>query len=122
MPKVNRETFQNSNIPNPVVKGKGKVEKIDFGENTEEVKRIWAGLPPLSLVEKWKEAGIKGSYIPGTKLARMNRIKVLIGYTSNAAGLCSKCGINLNEYLVKYKTEGITIIERYCSEHVPDKI
>ena len=116
-----KETFKNSNVPKPMQKGKGRIEKIDFKEHEQEIKRIWEGRPSASLVQKWKEAGIKGSYNPGTKLARMNKIKVLIGHSSSLAGLCCTCG-NLNTHLVKFRTQGITIIERYCSEHVPDKI
>lgn len=119
MPKVNRETFQNSNVPNPVVKGKGKVEKIDFKEHTEDIKRIWEGKPPTKLVEQWKEKGIKGSYVPGTPMARLNKIRVLMGFNgNNLVGRCAKCD-DLNTHLVKYRTQDITIIERYCEKHVP---
>lgn len=118
MPRPHR-IFNNSNTPTPIKLPKGKVEKIHFGEQEEEIFRIWKGLSPNKLVEKWKEAGIKGNYIAGTPLARMNRIRVLIGFNgSNLVGRCSKCD-DLNTHLVKYKTQGITIIERYCSEHVP---
>ena len=36
----------------------GKLLKIDFGEHTDEIKRIWKGKPPTKLVEKWKEEGV----------------------------------------------------------------
>jgi hypothetical protein len=76
--------------------------------------------------EKWKQKGVSISqaqryYNAGSMLARMSKIKLLVGYSSNLIGLCSECK-NLNTHLVKYKTQGITIVERYCSEHVPDKI
>ena len=117
-----KETFKNSNVPKPVRLPKGKIEKIDYGEHQEEIFRVWRGLPPTKLLEKWKESGIKGIYNPGTKLARMNKVRALIGYNgSNLAGHCCKRG-DLNTHLVKFRTQGITIIERYCTEHVPDKI
>ena len=88
-------------------------------------KRIWEGKPPDKLVERWKEAGLRSNqekyYNAGTPLARMNKIKLLVGYSSNLIGHCCECG-NLNTHLVKYKTQGITIVERYCTEHVPDMI
>jgi len=123
---VPKQTFKNSNVPKPMQKGKGKIEKIDFKEHEQEVKRIWEGKPPVKLIERWKEAGLRSNqeryYNAGTPLARMNKIRVLIGYNgSNLAGHCCTCG-DLNTHLVKYKTQGITIIQRYCSEHVPDKI
>lgn len=106
MPRPHR-IFNNSNVPKPVDRGKGRVEKIDFGDKEEEIFRVWKGLPPNKLVEKWKESGVKGSYIAGTPLARMNRIRKLIGYNgSNLAGRCSKCE-DLNTYLVKYRTQGL---------------
>ena len=121
--KLLKETFKNSNIPPPFKLPKGKVERIDFKEHEQEIKRIWKGLPPASLVEKWKESGLRSNqekyYNAGTPLARMNKIRRLVGYDgSNLVGHCCKCD-NLK---VKYNTQGITIIERYCSEHVPDMI
>lgn len=118
--------FQNVNVPNPVKKGKGKIEKIDFKEHEEEIKRIWEGKPSAALIKRWTESGRKGNhpekyYQSPSMSSRFNSIKKLVGYNSNLVGYCSTCK-NLNRYLVKYKTEGITIIERYCQEHVPDKI
>jgi hypothetical protein len=119
---VPKETFKNSNIPKPMRKGKGKIVKIDYKEHEQEVKRIWEGRPSASLVQKWKEKGLRGNqeryYNGGTKLARINKIKILVGHSSNLVGHCCECG-NLNTHLVKYETQGITIVERYCSEHVP---
>jgi len=118
-----KETFKNSNIPKPMQKGKGRIEKIDFGVHEQEVMRIWEGKPPDKLVERWKEQGHRGNqeryYNAGTPLARMNKIKQLVGTGNNLVGFCSKCR-NLNTHLVKYETQGITIVERYCSEHVPE--
>ena len=45
--------WQSSNIPKPVNRGKGKVVKIDFGDKEEEILRVFKGLPPNKLVEKW---------------------------------------------------------------------
>ena len=120
-----KETFKNSNVPKPMQKGKGRIEKIDFKEHEQEVKRIWEGKPPDKLVKRWKEKGLRSNqeryYNGGTMWARINKIKILVGPSSNLVGHCCECG-TLNTHLVKYKTQGITIIERYCSEHVPDKI
>jgi len=38
-----------------------------------------------------------------------------------AGGLCHTCG-KIPTKILKYELEDITLIERYCSEHVPDKI
>ena len=115
-------TFKNSNTPKPVKLPKGKIEKIDFKEHEQEVRRIWEGKPPDKLVERWKKQGLRSNqeryYNGGTKLARMKKIKLLVGYSSNLVGHCCECD-NLNTHLVKYETQGITIVERYCTEHVP---
>src|SRR5206468_11375793 len=121
-----QNTFRrNANVPNPVKKGKPKIIKINFKEHEQEVKRIWEGKPPAKLVERWKKEGYRGNqekyYNPSSMLSRMNKIKKLVGYSSNLVGYCSKCR-NLNTHLVKYRTQGITIVERYCSENVPGKI
>jgi hypothetical protein len=89
-----------------------------------EVKRIWEGKPPDKLVQHWAEQGKKDQekyYNGGTKLARINKIKILLGYSSNLVGYCSLCK-NLNTHLLLQKVEGATILTRFCSEHVPDKI
>lgn len=107
------------------MKSKGKIEKIDFGQHESEIMRIWNGDIPASLIQKWKDAGLTGKhperyYNPGTKLARLNKIRRLVGYGPNLIGICSMCE-NLNTHLLKYKTQGVIIIERYCQEHI-DKI
>jgi hypothetical protein len=120
-----KETFRNANVPHSVIKGKGKIEKINFKEHQEEVKRIWEGKPPAKLEERWKKEGYRGNqekyYNPSSILSRLNKIKKLVGYSGNLVGYCPKCR-NLNTHLVKYRTQGITIVECYCSEHVPGKI
>ncbi|MGI0032450.1 MAG: hypothetical protein ACRD97_04160 [Nitrososphaeraceae archaeon] len=103
---------------------KPTIEKIDFGEYEEEVKRIWNGEPPTSLIEQWDRRGINPKlryYNAGIMKARYGRIKQLIGYNSNLVGYCSVCN-GLNTHLIRYKVDGATIITRFCSEHVPDKI
>jgi len=45
---------------------------------------------------------------------RINKIRKI------AVGLCCKCG-KFNTHLLKYNMGGINFVERYCSEHVPDK-
>ncbi|MGH9973242.1 MAG: hypothetical protein ACRD93_05020 [Nitrososphaeraceae archaeon] len=101
---------------------KPTIEKIDFGEYTDEVKRIWEGLPPNKLLESYERRGLKLPYYnAGTMKARYCRIKQLIGYHSNLAylvGYCATCR-TLNTHLVRYKVDGAVIIERFCSEHLP---
>ena len=124
MPPPKRR-WKNANTPHSVIKDKGKLIKIDWKEREQEVKRIWEGKPPAKLIEKWKEAGL-GSinqdklYFAGNPLARMSKIRRLIGYDgSNLVGYCSMCR-NLDTYLFKQKIQGATIVTRYCNEHVPD--
>jgi hypothetical protein len=120
-----QKTFNNPNVPKPFKKSKGRIERIDFGEHTQEVLRIWDGKPPNKLVERWKETAAGGSqekyYNGGTKLARINKIKLLLGYSSNLVGYCSLCK-NLNTHLLLQKVEGAVLLTRFCSEHVPDMI
>ena len=120
-----KETFKNSNIPKPIKLPKGKIEKIDFKEHEQEVRRICEGKPPDKLVERWKEQGLRSNqekyYTSPSTQSRFNSIKKLVGYSSNKVGFCCQCR-SLNTFLVKYKTQGITIVERYCSEHVPDNL
>jgi hypothetical protein len=122
MQKPSEGNFQNANVPNPINKGKGKVVKINWKEHEQEVKRIWEGKPPNKLVERWKEEGLRSNqekyYVAPSMQSRYNKIKILVGYGSNLVGYCSKCR-NLNTHLVKYRTQGITIVERYCTLHVP---
>jgi hypothetical protein len=102
-------------------KPEGKIERIDFGEHTEEVKRIWSGLPPTSLVERWEKQGIRHQYYnAGTTRSRYGRIQNLLGYGNNLAGFCCICR-NLNTHLLKYKISGATVVERFCEEHVPTR-
>ncbi|MEZ0268734.1 MAG: hypothetical protein ACAH23_01060 [Nitrososphaeraceae archaeon] len=82
--------------------------------------------PPSQLIEKWKDKGVSESqawryYNPGSMLARMSRIKVLVGYGSNLVGYCSECK-NLNTHILKQKVDGAVILTRFCTEHVPDVI
>ena len=53
-----KETFRNANVPHAVIKGKGKIEKINFKEHQEEVKRIWEG----KALPKWLKDGRKKVY------------------------------------------------------------
>ena len=104
----------------------GKLLKIDFGEHTDEIKRIWEGKPPTKLVEKWKEEGVSMSnaekyYNAPSMNSRYNAVKKLVGYNNNLAGYCSKCR-NLNTYLLKQKIAGAVIITRYCEQHVPENL
>lgn len=85
-----------------IKKSKGRIQKIDWKEHTEEIKRIWEGKPLDKLVEKWKEQGLRGNhperyYNGASMLARINKIKLLVGYSSNLVGLCSECK-RLNTY------------------------
>jgi hypothetical protein len=62
------------NKPKPIV------QKVDFGEYEQEVKRIWDGLPPTSLLERWQKTGYKPKfYNAGTIKARYCRIQKLVG-------------------------------------------
>jgi hypothetical protein len=53
-------------------------------------------------------------YVPLGMLCRINKIRKIAG------GLCCKCG-KFNTYLLKYKMDGIIVVEKFCEEHVPDK-
>ena len=120
-----KRTFKNYNVPTPLKLPKGKLEKIDWKEHEQEVKRIWQGLPPAKLVQKWKEEGFRSNqekyYSPPSMQSRYNAVKRLIGFNSNKVGYCSICK-NINMYLLKQKVSGAVIITRYCNEHVPDKL
>jgi hypothetical protein len=101
-----------------------KLEKINFGAHEEEVKRIWNGEPPTSLVEFWQKQGLARkfrNYNPGTMKSRYARIQKLLGYGSNCAGHCSICS-NFNSHILKQKIDGAIIITRFCSEHIPKVI
>jgi hypothetical protein len=109
----------------PINIRRGKIVKIDFKEHQEEISRIWEGKPPIKLVERWKDEGLCSNqekyYNPGSMLSRINKIKKLVGYSSNLVRYCCKCR-NLNTHLVKYRIQGITVVERFCTEHEPGKI
>jgi hypothetical protein len=94
------------------------IQKIDFGEQEQEVKRIWNGEPPTKLVESWGKQGVRRYYNAGTMKSRYCRIQKLLGYNSNRAGHCSVCN-NLNVYILKEKVDGAVIITRYCTDHLP---
>lgn len=99
------------------------IEKIEFiEEQKQEIKRIWEGKPPAKLIERWKKDSLRSNqekyYTPPSMQARINKIKQIVGSGGNLVGFCSKCR-NFNTHLLKYKTQGITIVERYCTEHVP---
>lgn len=78
-----------------------------------------AGHPPKKVRDRCEKNGITDinlmKYRPPGKRNRLDAVRKIVG------GLCCTCG-NFNTHVVKYKTQGITIVERYCSEHVPDMI
>ena len=103
------------NKPKPII------QKIDFGEYEQEVKRLWDGEPPSSMVERWEKQGFRPKhYYAGTLKSRQARIQKLLGYGSNAVGLCSKCK-NFNVYILKEQIDGAVLITRYCSDHLPEE-
>jgi hypothetical protein len=83
---------------------KPTIERIDFGEYEDEIKRIWNGEPPTKLVQDIKNGkrGVNRFYNAGTMKSRYGRIQKLVGYGSNAVGLCCKCK-NFNVYILKNK-------------------
>jgi len=43
---------------------------------------------------------------------KISKIRAITG------GICCKCN-NYNTHLLKYRTQGVTVVERYCTDHVP---
>lgn len=101
-----------------ITKPKPIIQKIDFGEYEQEVKRIWDGEPPTRLVESWGKQGVRRYYNAGTMKSRQARIRNLLGYGGNAVGYCSECGV-LNTHILKQQVDGAVIITRYCEKHLP---
>ena len=102
------------------LKSKPKIERIDFGEYEDEVKRIWNGEPPTKLledIEKGKQ-GVRKYYTAGTTKSKFGRINKLMGYGNNKVGHCSICD-NLNSHIMKRKVDGAITITRYCTDHLP---
>ncbi len=118
-----KQRWKNANVPKPVSLPKGTLIKINFGEHENEVKRIWAGKPPMQLVKKWQEQGIKNNaekyYSPPSMQFRYNAIRQLVGNNNNKVGYCSKCRA-INSYILKEKIKGCTVITRFCEQHKPD--
>jgi hypothetical protein len=102
--------------PKPII----QIEKIDFGEYEQEVKRIWDGEPPTSYIENLGKQGVRRYYNAGTMKSRYYRIQKLVGYSSNLAGHCSKCN-KLNSHIMKEQVDGAIIITRYCTDHLPEE-
>jgi hypothetical protein len=126
VPRVNIGNFQNSNVPTPLKLPKGTLTKIDFGVYEAEIKRIWLGEMPDSLIQKLKEKGAdmdkeKKYYNPGSEKARYCKLQRLLGYGNNKIGYCSMCK-NLNTHILKQRVSGAVIVTRFCTEHVPDMI
>jgi hypothetical protein len=73
---------------------KPTIEKIDFGEYEDEIKRIWNGEPPTKLKEDMENGkpGVRKFYTAGTIKSRCARINKLLGYGNNKVGFCSTCG------------------------------
>ena len=92
---------------------KPTIEKIDFGEYEDEVKRIWNGEAPPSYGNKYWTAG--------TIKSRYGKINKLLGYGNNKVGFCCICGTNLNTHIMKIKVDGAILITRYCEQHLPNE-
>ena len=89
-------------------KSKYVIEKIHFTEEQKEnIKRILEG-------RQRTDARITRTFHT-SRTYKIAKIRAITG------GTCCKCD-NFNSYLLKYRTQGVVIVERYCSEHVPDKI
>ena len=99
---------------------KPTIQKIDFGEHEQEVKRIFNGELPTSHIESLGKQGVRRYYNAGTMKSRYCRIQKLVGYSSNLAGHCSKCN-NLNSHIMKEQVDGAIIITRYCTDHLPEE-
>jgi hypothetical protein len=89
------------NPPTPEMKGKCRIVKIPFSEEQkEEIKRILEGRQKVS----------RSVFVSSDKY-KIDRIRKIAG------GFCIKCS-NFNTHLLKFKLGGITLIERYCQEHI----
>jgi hypothetical protein len=103
---ISTRYFHTPNIPKPVKKGKPKIEKIEFTEEQKEnIKRILEGKQRTDAKTTQRTFNSSRGYM----IARIRKI---------TGGFCCKCD-KFNTHLLKYKMDGIYLIERYCSEHVP---
>jgi len=86
-------------------KHKPVIEKIHFTEEQKEnIKRILAG-------GQRSDARISRTFHT-SRTYKIGKIRAITG------GICCKCN-NYNTHLLKYKTQGVTVVERYCTDHVP---
>ena len=89
-------------------KTKPIIEKINLSDQDKEnIKIILAG-------GQRTDARISRTFLT-SRTYKIGKIRAITG------GICCKCD-NHNTHLLKYRTQGVTVVERYCSEHVPDKI
>ena len=96
----------NPNIPKAVKKPKPVIEKIEFtDEQKGNIKRILEGKQGADAKVTQRTFNASRGY----KIARIRKI---------TSGFCCICD-RFNTHLLKYRTQGIVIVERYCSEHVP---
>jgi hypothetical protein len=96
----------NPNIPKAVKKPKPVIEKREFTEEQKgNIKRILEGKQRADAKVTQRTFNTSRGY----KIARIRKI---------TGGFCCKCD-RFNTHLLKYRTQGIVIVERYCSEHVP---
>ena len=79
-------------------------ELLIIEEQTENIKKILDG-------GQRGDARISRSFHTSRRY-KIAKIRAITG------GICCQCD-NYNTHLLKYKTQGVVIVERYCSEHVP---
>ena len=87
-------------------KSKPIIEKINLSDQDKEnIKIILAGGQGADIKKTQYTFNTSEYY----KIARIKKI---------TGGICCKCG-KFNTHLLKYRTQGVVIVERYCSEHIP---
>ena len=104
MQKPYDDKFRSSNVPKSFNKPKGKIEKINFTEEQkQEIKTI---------LEGHKRGDRRRDTFLSSREYKIARIRRITG------GFCLKCP-NYNTHLIKYNMGGITLVERYCQDHLP---
>jgi hypothetical protein len=105
-------------FPNKYSKPEPIIEQYKFTpEELEDIKNILKGIPPRAFLNSIKKRNFDVDRYLKNKSPMSDRTKIDLLKHKYFGGLCCMCN-NLPTHKAIYKLKDITLIERYCEEHI----